>query len=791
MTNYGTESPCLLGVPEVKFVKPNKGRQSKETNELLNNTDVKMRDFDSIDSDDFLDDENEACSTGKCACVKQRTSIEKVFFVLLIIAVCVIIGLLVRSSNKSNDTASDSICQSKGCVDVANQLLSSLDKTVKPCDDFYKYACGGWEKETPIPAGYSYWDRTQELAHKNMFQLHQLLESYNSKDDAISKAKKFHDSCMNEASVSQTAVIQKFQKLIELIRTGQTEHNFTFVVILENIHRLNSWPLFTVSMGPDEQTEDTDVLKISHSDVSYPMDVLIDEDDNSSSKRPTQTYLQWDAIEVKKRYLGDASKILKLFWNKTDEEADRIAGSILHLEIEIAKTRGKKDYLYNRVGVYNKTTVDVLQQKCGMLEWESYLTGLTYGTTSIKNDETIVLLHQDSLQKLCDVVSFYQSNNENKTVLYYYLLVHAARSFMPYFDVSSFTDVSKQKELEFDGDLWRRCTFYTNKAFGFATTALYINGTGQHDNVAQIEQLVQDVKDAFKEFVFRKVWFRGDIRNRASKKIDQMLQKVSYPSEILNKNFLNEFYTKIEVGNEWFTNLQNWKKFEVSSMFKDHGKKTDRQSWIKPPFTVESDYDPVRNELNFPTAMLHIPFYTADGPQTFNYGALAAMIGHEITHGFDIVGRQYNDRGKLEEWWDPLTVSSFNKTATCMKEQYDEYKIDGFSINGLQTLDENIADNGGLRAAFFAYQMWERKGLPEKKLPGVDLDNRQLFFISYAQMFCSKWKPDGLQKYIIDDTHSPGPIRVRGAVSNMNTFEDAFNCPFISNYSPNSKCEVW
>ncbi|XP_052101758.1 endothelin-converting enzyme homolog isoform X1 [Mytilus californianus] len=782
MTNYGTESPCLLGVPEVKFVKPGKNRQSTEKNELLNNTEVKMRDFESIDSEDFLDEENNFCG-GKCICMRQRTCIEKFLFVFLIIAVCVIIALIAKSSGKSSHAEIDSICKTKGCIDVASSVLSSVDNQVKPCDDFYKYACGGWEKNTPIPPGYSYWDRTQELAYKNMYQLHELLESYRGTSDAINKAKKFHDSCLHEENTNKSAIIQKFRNLIGLI--SGTETNYTFSIILERIHQLNTWPLFTVSVGPDEWQDDTNVIKISQSDMPYPIDALIEEEKSQKEK-----YLKWDAKQVRQKYLADMSKTLRMFWNKSEIESLKIAEDMLELEVELAnKTRSNDEIEFSRADVYKNTTVTEFQQKCSMIDWELYLTTLTYQTTKIVNTDKIVILHEDKLISLCGIVE--NTIQDNSSVLYYYLLVHAVRSFMPYFEVSQFTDISEQTELEFDGELWRRCTFYTNKAFGFATAAMYVNATSQNDNIIQIEQLITDVKESFKGFVLRNVWFRGNVREKATQKIDEMLDKISYPTYIMKQSFLDQFYKFFEVKNYWFENLKSWKEFEVTTMFSELGKKTDRKRWIRPPFRVESDYDPVRNNLNFPTAMLHLPFYTADGPITFNYGTLAAIVGHEITHAFDILGRQYNAKGKLENWWDPLTVSSFNQTVKCMKDQYDNYIIDGQKVNGYKTLDENIADNGGLRAAFFAYQLWERKGESKKILPGVDLSNRQLFFTSYAQMFCSKWKPEGLQKHLIDDRHNPGPIRVRGSVSNMETFASAFNCPFISHYNPTKKCRVW
>ncbi|XP_025093748.1 endothelin-converting enzyme 1-like [Pomacea canaliculata] len=216
-----------------------------------------------------------------------------------------------------------------------------------------------------------------------------------------------------------------------------------------------------------------------------------------------------------------------------------------------------------------------------------------------------------------------------------------------------------------------------------------------------------------------------------------------------------------------------------------------KQSWIRPPVTVNAFYSPVRNDVIFPIAMFHLPYYIPDGPSAVNFGAMGSVIGHEITHALDFQGRQYDQEGKLEDWWDPQTAYYFNITTQCMIRQYSDISVDGQQVDGDLTLDENIADNGGLRAARYAYMRWVEDHGEEPLLPSVNLTQYQAFFISYAQMYCSKWSPIGLSLHLLTDPHSPGKARVNGVLANSKTFSWAFQCPVYSAMNAQTKCTVW
>ncbi|KAK3096132.1 hypothetical protein FSP39_023569 [Pinctada imbricata] len=750
-----------------------------------------MKEFSRIDSEEEILGDYGDC-TSRTQCIRDRSSLEKFLFLFSVVLFIIVIALSVVIGNQRTSTGTFVIRKrrvtSKACVEAANNILLSMDPSANPCDNFYQYACGGWEMDTPIPPGYPLWDRFQELSYKNLFHLKKILDSQSVKYSSGLKAQRFYTSCMKESREDRGSTMRKFYDLITNVsREGR------FDLTLENVHLLNVWPIFSISVGPDERNTNKNIIKVDYGDYQYPFDGASKDNTSSNINQTTPrstrpVYLTWKEHEVEKRYIKETIHILKVFWNKTDEDAASMADQLM-----------------------------VLEKKFATINWMLYLdVVLSQSKVKLSVDQEIVVLHEDGLLKICKIVHEYKDRNETE-LLDVYLSVYLARALMPYFDASTFDgDLDPTKEIETEGEHWRRCVFYTNRAFGFVTGAMYVNGTSKENTIKKIKNLVSEVKETFKDYLLQKHWLDSNTRKRAEEKVDEMLEKISYPDDILKSHFLDDLYNDFEVGDDWFTNINNMNKFKMKKMTEVLGNPVDRKSfslpdrdrkrdivefklvtpyfvsrWIRPPVTVESDYSPVRNDIMFPIAMFHLPFYTEGGPQALNFGAMGTIIGHEITHAFDITGRQYDGKGQLKEWWGKFSARDFEKTTRCMKDQYDKYSLDGFQINGDKTLDENIADNGGLRASYIAYQLWERKHGESLPLPGIKLTNKQLFFVSYAQMFCSKWKRNGLKSHIIDDKHSPGPIRVRGVISNSNAFADLFSCPFISEYNPQTKCEVW
>ncbi|XP_069140555.1 endothelin-converting enzyme 1-like isoform X1 [Argopecten irradians] len=796
-----------------------------ESNELLNGNDIKVRyqtnsrdsylfemtKFDRTDSeDDILEDYSDDCNCSpRLHCIKSRTVLEKCLFVISLIALIIIIVLAACLGSKTPPQGKE-ICETQDCIEVSSSVLTSMDRSADPCQNFYQYSCGGWEKNNPAPPGYLMWDRFQQLSYTNLYRIKAILDDRPMVTSSEKKTKQFYESCMAESKLNRLRTLNDFRTLVKNITDAA---NGTLGVLLESVHSLNAWPLFSVLVGTDDLNPDKNVIKIAVGDHKYPFHV---EEPPVPSTTPAQTvnstlapgskkagyaivnqprdkvqYLKWNSSEVEKNYLQETTRILKVIWNMSDTEAPKVAQALLEIEKAFTKTYEESVDDDNELKPETMKIVD-LEIACSTIEWPLYLTVLAQDSTSITNTDSVVLLRKDNLLKTCQLIDTYKKDIIKYKLLERYIMVHLISHLMPYFEADTFEpDLDYAVELEIDGEHWRRCVHYTNKALGFVTGGLYVNGLRKHATVNKIKQIVQDVKLAFKGYLLRKIWLDPSTKKEASQKLDEMLEKISYPEYILKSDFLNKFYEQLDVGDDWFVNVQRWQEFQVKQMMTLLSKVPDRSSWINPPITVESDYSPVRNDVIFPIALFHLPFYTEAGPPAFNFGAIGSVIGHEITHAFDIKGRRYDGKGRLREWWDPMTADRFKRTTECMKTQYDGYTYQGFQINGNNTLDENIADNGGLRAAYIAYQLWERQHGKESSVPGLNMTNKQLFFVSYAQMFCSKWKKDGLIGHLIDDPHSPGPIRVRGSISNTEAFAEEFNCPFVANYNPTTKCEVW
>ncbi|XP_052269656.1 endothelin-converting enzyme homolog isoform X4 [Dreissena polymorpha] len=845
---------------------------------------IKMQDAPFADSragseEDMLDYDDDAifnCDT--CRRRRNLTTVEKCLIAFACVCLLVVIILAAHMGGKT-EVKPPKKCESKGCLAAASSLLSAMDPSADPCEDFHQYACGGWLRETPIPPGYPLWDRFQELAYKNMFMLKTFIETHDVHEGAPGKVREFYTSCMAESTVARAETLSDFRSLLtSVIRPGPT--TFELEPSLLEIHRLNTWPLFQVLVGPDERKPDRNILKIEAGETPFPFGIfkvkptkgqVFERSSNNSdpvSISPTTktsggfeakdsefngtksttsdqeyhvvskgsdvtsatkaTYGTTPAAsstesttrkphikdshphpdenitELVKDYVTETTELLRLLINKSRDDADEIARELLELEKKISLAHDIDLHVHNRTQAYNSMTVRDLQSKCNVINWSVYLNSLltigSEGVRAVSNETEVVVLHEESLERVCVIVEEYSKNETVKRTLQTYVLLALARSMKGYFDLSTFEpDIGHDEEIEKDGEHWRRCTFYTNRALGLATGAIYVNATSLEstfvqadERILKIKGLVEYVKRAFRDYLLRKIWMDPVTKANAEKKLNEIIDKVSYPSFILNTTFLNEFYKEMLVEKDWFSNLLSWRRFTIKNMVMSLNQPFDRtNSWINPPVTVESDYSPVRNDIIFPIALFHLPIYSHDGPSALNFGAIGSLIGHEITHAFDVQGRQYDGQGELRDWWDPITADMFKETTVCMKDQYDHFKVHNMTVNGEQTLEENIADNGGLRAAHVAFELWMKEQGEELPLAGLQLDNRQIFYISFAQLYCSKWKESGITDFLARDHHSPGPFRIEGALSNNLAFQDVFKCPYTSRYNPSLKCQVW
>ncbi|ESO96965.1 hypothetical protein LOTGIDRAFT_231740 [Lottia gigantea] len=697
-------------------------------------------------------------------------------------------------------------CKTPECIQAASSILNNMDTTVRPCSNFYKYACGGWEMKTPLPSGHHLWDRFQQLSEENLYVLKNLIENRPMKGKAEEKAKVFYDSCMKSHSDSRDLIREQLNTLIQNIGgwsitdpEDTTNATWVFTVALEKIHKLGAWPLFQVKIQIDE-THPTQkhIAKIDVGENKLPSDLFPTPRTGTTplptnttvkpTSIPVETIIEKDRNEIKQGVIEETKHLL-MFFGLAEREARQKAEELLVLEQSLATISPMNEHSHDPSALYNDKILEKMESEYPMVDWIQYMNSL--GLT-VTGDSHVVVLHPLYLTQLSHLVEDYLSNTTTTQTLRDYMVLSLIRSLKPYFDPQIFDFEDKEEESLVIQ--WERCAFYTNKALGFATGAIYVHGTTQTDNIHEMEKLISYVKDSFKDYLLRKFWMDEVTKDKASKKIDDIIEKISYPSFILNSTFLESYYRKfITVSDDWFKNVVHWREFELGKMNDLLKQKPDREnSWgIRPPVTVNAFYSPIKNDVIFPMAMFHLPFYIAGGPLAMNFGAMGSVVGHEIAHAFDVQGRKHDSEGRLSDWWEPQTAQKFHVTTQCMRDQYSKIQVGEYKVNGNLTLDENIADNAGLRAANFAYQNWQEENGEELLLPGLNLTNYQVFFVSYAQMYCAKWDQLGLLNHILTEKHSPGIARVNGALTNSRSFAWAFDCPYSSNMNSRVKCEVW
>lgn len=281
----------------------------------------------------------------------------------------------------------------------------------------------------------------------------------------------------------------------------------------------------------------------------------------------------------------------------------------------------------------------------------------------------------------------------------------------------------------------------------------------------------------------------------AISKAQAITPKIGYPDWIMNDTALTAYYADLTVTDNHFVNKVNMHAFDFRNMVSQLGQPVDRTVWDMTPQEVNAYYNPSFNEIVFPAGILQPPFFSLSQPKAINYGGIGAVMGHELTHGFDNSGREYDKYGNMRQWWSPASIAAFNEEAECLAEQYSSYaiEVDGqaYHVRGNQTLGENIADNGGLKEAYAAYHAWIAANGPEPMLPGLGLNNDQLFFVSFAQVWCSAELPMAALLGLRTDPHSPPQFRVQGATSNSEEFAAAFSCPAGSPMVHTPSCVVW
>ncbi|NXU69961.1 NEP protein, partial [Horornis vulcanius] len=382
---------------------------------------------------------------------------------------------------------------------------------------------------------------------------------------------------------------------------------------------------------------------------------------------------------------------------------------------------------------------------------------------NVDNTEHVIVYDPDYLLKLRSILVKYSSRDLQNYMTWRFVMDLVNSLSRDYKDTRN----AFRKALygtTSESAVWRRCANYVNGNMESAVGRLYVEEAFAGDSKHVVEEMIADIRDVFIKTLDELPWMDAETKKRAEKKATAIRERIGYPDEIVtDDNKLNSEYQELNYKEEeYFENIIQNLVFTQKKRLKKLREKVDKEEWISGAAVVNAFYSASRNQIVFPAGILQPPFFSASQPKSLNYGGIGMVIGHEITHGFDDNGRNFNENGDLVDWWTEESARNFKELSQCMVYQYGNFSWDlagGQNLSGINTLGENIADNGGVRQAYKAYENFVRKHGKEKLLPGLDMNHKQLFFLNFAQVWCGTYRPEYAVNSIKTDVHSPGKFR--------------------------------
>ncbi|XP_062987490.1 endothelin-converting enzyme-like 1 isoform X1 [Elgaria multicarinata webbii] len=698
---------------------------------------------------------------------------------------CIILGciLVLKYMALEQDAYCLEGCQERKAFTKASRFIATnIDPTIDPCKDFYSFACGGWLRRHAIPEDKLIYGIIAAIGEQNEEKLQRLLlrpvrRPYQA--SAERKVKEFFRSCLDMAEIDR----QGARPMLEVIEdcggwdmaaTGR-QWRWDFNELLYKTQGIYSTAVFfSLTVNLDDKNSSRYVIRI-------------DQDGLTLSERTLYLGQDEESEKILAAYRVFMERLLGLLGA---EHVEQKAKEILHLEQRLANiTVSEYDDLRRDINsMYNKVTLGELQRITPNLKWKRLLDRIFHENFS--EDEEVVLLATDYMQRVSALI-----HSTPIRVLHNYMLWRIAVVLSEHLS-TPFRDAIHELAKEMEGaekqlELGKVCLSQANKHFGMALGALFVEEYFSSTSKAKVQQLVENIKHILDRRLEELDWMDEETRRAARAKLQHMMVMIGYPDFLLNPEAIDKEY-EFEVHEKtYFKNILNSIKFSIKLSVKKIRQEVDKSAWLLPPQALNAYYLPNKNQMVFPAGILQPTLYDPEFPQSLNYGGIGTIIGHELTHGYDDWGGQYDRHGNLMHWWTDASYSKFLKKAECIVNLYDNFTVYNQRVNGKHTLGENIADMGGLKLAYYAYQKWVREHGPENPLLWLKYTHEQLFFIAFAQNWCIKRRSQSIYLQVLTDKHAPEHYRVLGSVSQFEEFGRVFHCPKNSPMNPSHKCSVW
>lgn len=642
---------------------------------------------------------------------------------------------------------------------------SGMDTTVKPGDNFYNYANGNWVKNTNIPDDQSGWGSFYTLYEENLVKLRTILEesgkSNAAKGSTEQKVGDYYLSGMDTVAIEKVGAepLKPVLAKIDAVKTHQD-----LVKLIADLYALGEGYEIGLYVGADDKNSNQNIAVFYQNGLSLPEKDYYTRKDSATEA-------------ARQALVAYASTMFKLA-GESEELATKNAKTVLALETELAKYHRTPVELRDPQANYNKMSVADLQKRTPNIDWNVIFSTMKITTDSVNVGQPG---YYEGLSKL--MVS--QPIDAWKIKLKYDYISNNSNILTKAFSDANFDFDKIFSGQKKDSDRWKKMVNRVDRGLGELLGQLYVKKHFNDTAKQRMDELVNNLQKAFEKRINNLDWMSAETKTKAITKLNTFMKKIGYPDKWEN-------YDDVTIDKStFFANVISVRAHNHKKMMDKIGKPVDKTEWGMSPPTVNAYYNPSNNEIVFPAGILQFPFFDAKADDAINYGAIGMVIGHEMTHGFDDQGSQYDDKGNMVNWWTKEDGEKFKGKTGGVVEQYNGFTVlDGIHVKGDLTLGENIADIGGLAIAYDAFKM-TKQGQGNEKIDGFTPDQR--FFLGYAQVWRLKNRDETLRTRITTDPHSPEMFRINGPAANFDPFYAAFDVKEGDKMylKPEQRAKIW
>ncbi|XP_020709733.2 neprilysin-1 isoform X2 [Athalia rosae] len=766
-----------------------------------------------------------------------KREFRRIIMALAVIVAILMIVVIVLAVLYSKPGPRYKVCGTEQCIRIAASLKQSMNLSANPCEDFYEYACGRWSREHPTPDSSSTHSWFSERMTRVSRTIRDLLRRNSTLDTpwAVMEAKNLYTSCVDVATLNDLGLLP-LQRLLEHLDLPEIPAIFSgttgnYMGQLARVKRtLGKDIFFGLDIFPDPKNKTRNIMMLGAPSTTSPL-----PSDKELDKRVHRARMQTLSLEedtededesdglasVEQLYMMDV--IREVISNGTakmcnsnrtgspnDTEISRVARQIYRMSGKIyflvhgdtndtaEEDIEDEDYMYiddlqDITDEYVKNVnVSLKPRKIWRPFIEEVLSDLV--DLDLSKKDKVLVEDLDYLKEVAVLMSAADDEILEATVWWTVLDVvvpHSSenlrRAWAMYLHSVTNIEVLESRSLH--------CANIVNELMGMAVAWLFVDPKFHSKIGPYVVEMLEDIREAFAALVMRADWMDRETKMSTLEKGKKMTSAIGYPRWLFEKGELDEYYEGINMSADAF--LDNMLQMvEVRSLYELKSlhdvNPANQIFWATDPTDVNAFHTFQANQITVPVGILQFPFYEL-GLESLNYGAIGTVLGHELTHGFDNSGRQFDSTGNLRQWWSNETIDEYTEKTQCFVDHYGTYyeeKVDRY-VDGELTLGENIADNGGLREAVWAYRRWKSRHGAEESLPGFDhLSSEQLLFLAFGHIWCESYSTSSL-KWMLMDSHCPGHVRLTASLRNSHEFSEAWKCPVGSNMNPEKKCQIW